>query len=348
MKTVFSQKNILVTGGVGSIGSKIVEKLLKNHSPKQVRIFDNNEEGVFGANIKFNSYPNARFLIGDIRDKERVGWAMREVDIVFHTAALKHVALSEYNPFEAVKTNVLGTENLCMAAIRAKAKKFINISTDKATNPTSTMGASKLLAERITAAANHYKGKSKTVCASVRFGNVIGSSGSVIPIFLEQIKKGGPITITDKRMIRYFMTTAQAVDLIFEATKIAQGGEVFILKMSALKIKDLAEVLLKELALKYGYKAKQIKIKEVGARPGEKLYERLLSLPEAEYALEMRRMFVIPPVIENPNLKKRAISQKIAYWQGLGAKPIGNKQIKTNKLLNKVQIKKLLKDSEIL
>ncbi len=348
MQNVFVNKVILVTGGVGSIGSVIVETLLNKHSPNQVRIFDNNEEKLFYSSRQLRKYKNARFLMGDIRDKGRINWAMSNVDYVFHAAALKHVVLNEYNPFEAIKTNVLGTENVCLASIKQKVKKFINISTDKASIPTSTMGASKLLGERITSAANYYKGKSPTVCASVRFGNVIGSSGSVIPIFSQQIKKGGPITITDKRMVRYFMSINQAVSLIFKATKIAKGGEVFILKMPRLKIKDLAEVLIKELAPKYGHKPKEIKIKEIGRRPGEKIREKIITSVEKEFTLEMPKMFVIPPLVENIHRASTFVEEKLAYYHKLGAKSLDKKEIKKSKLLTKKEIKKILRKNKII
>ncbi|OGD56702.1 hypothetical protein A3E73_00580, partial [Candidatus Beckwithbacteria bacterium RIFCSPHIGHO2_12_FULL_47_17] len=244
-----TDKTILITGGVGSIGSELVKKILELN-PKQVRIFDNNEFKLFESMQQYQKQQNLRFLLGDVRDKDRVNWAMQTVDTVFHTAALKHVALNEYSPFESVKTNVIGTQNLLESALTNNVETFINISTDKAANPTSTMGASKLLAERLTVGADHYKGKVETVFASVRFGNVLNSSGSVVPIFLEQIKGGGPVTVTDKNMVRYFMTIPAAVDLIFEAAQIARGGEVFILKMPALKIADLASVMIETLAKK--------------------------------------------------------------------------------------------------
>lgn len=348
MKNVFDNKSVLVTGGAGSIGSVIVKKLLAEYRPQQVRVFDQDEEAMFNISQEFASNPHIRFFMGDIRDKERIIWAMRDVDYVFHTAALKHVALSEYNPFEAIKTNVLGTENVVMAAIKNNVKKFINISTDKASIPFSTMGASKLLAERITAAANYYKGTGRTVCSSVRFGNVLASSGSVVPIFCNQIKLGKPITITDKRMIRFFMTINQAVELIFKATSIARGGEVFILKMPALRIIDLAQVLLEDYSVKLNRKTTDITIKEIGIRPGEKITEQLVTPLESEYTLEMKDMFVIPPIVENPDLKLQSINEKIDYYKSIGAHKIDKKSLKIPKLLTKDQIRKLLKDIQII
>src|SRR3989338_649140 len=255
-----TDKTILITGGVGSIGSELVKKILELN-PKQVRIFDNNEFKLLESMQQYQKQQNLRFLLGDVRDKDRVNWAMQTVDTVFHTAALKHVALNEYSPFESVKTNVIGTQNLLEAALTHQIETFINISTDKAANPTSTMGASKLLAERLTVGMDYFKGLAKTTFANVRFGNVLNSSGSVVPIFMEQIKAGGPITITDKRMVRYFMTIPDAVNLIFKAASLAVGGEIFILKMPALKIWDLAQVMVE----KFG--GGKIELKEIGKKP---------------------------------------------------------------------------------
>lgn len=349
MKDIFKGKTILITGGVGSIGSVIVEALVSKHFPAQIRIFDQNEEGLFNASLKYAKNPKIRFLAGNIRDKERITWAIKDVDYVFHAAALKHVVLNEYNPFEAIKTNVLGTENVVIASISEGVNKFINISTDKASIPFSTMGASKLLAERITAAANYYKGKSPTICTSVRFGNVLASSGSVIPIFCNQIKRRVPLTLTDKRMVRYFMTIPQAVNLIFKATEIAQGGEVFILKMPSLKIIDLAQVLIENYAPVYGIKPESVKIEEVGMRPGEKIKEKLITPAESEFTLEMKDMYVIPAIVENPEFRINDIKTKINYYYiKMGAKPINKSQIQRNKILNKEQIKKLLKEAQVL
>ena len=205
-KKIIDGKVVLVTGGTGSIGSVLVEKLVNDYSPRQVRILDHSETGLFEATRKYLGNIKMRFLLGGVRDKDRVMTALKGVDVVFHAAALKHVTLNEYSPFESVKTNVIGTQNLLEAALANNIKTFINISTDKAANPTSTMGASKLLAERLTVGADYFKGKAQIVFSSVRFGNVLNSSGSVMPIFMDQIKKGGPVTITDKRMVRYFMT----------------------------------------------------------------------------------------------------------------------------------------------
>lgn len=291
-KSFYEDKAILVTGGVGSIGSDIVRKILE-YNPKVVRVLDVNETGLFDLEQEPQS-KKLRPFVGDVKDKERLRRAIEDVDIVFHAAALKHVPLCEYNPFEAVKTNVIGTQNLIDVAMDEEVEKFITISTDKAVNPVNVMGATKLLAERLTVSANFYKGKRKTAFSCVRFGNVLYSRGSVLPLFEEQIKRGF-ITLTDSNMTRFIMNTSQAVELIFKAAKIAKGGEVFILKMPAVRIEDLAEVMIEKLAPKYGYKIEEIEIKTIGKRAGEKLYEELMTEEEATDAYEDEEMFVVLP-----------------------------------------------------
>lgn len=289
----YRNKKILVTGGVGSIGSNLVRKLLTLR-PAIIRVFDNNETGLFDLEQELQS-EKIRTLIGDIRDKDRLNMAMNGIDIVFHTSALKHVPLCEYNPFDAVKTNVLGTQNVLESALSNEVKKVINVSTDKAVSPTNVMGATKLLAERLTISANYYSGNQKTVFSSVRFGNVLNSRGSVIPLFRKQIQDGGPVTITDKGMTRFFMEIPAASHLILTAGEIAKGREIFILKMPALRIADLAEAMIEEYAPGAGYKPEEIPIKIIGKRNGEKLFEDLMAEEEAERAYERDDMFLIIP-----------------------------------------------------
>jgi len=289
----YKNKKILVTGGVGSIGNNLVKKLLAL-DPAIIRVFDNNETGLFDLEQELHS-EKIRILLGDIRDKDRLNMAMEGIDLVFHTSALKHVPLCEYNPFDAVKTNVLGTQNVLEAALSNGVKKVINVSTDKAVSPTNVMGATKLLAERLTISANYYSGKNRTVFSSVRFGNVLNSRGSVIPLFRKQIMEGGPVTITDKRMTRFFMEISSASDLILQAGEIAKGREIFILKMPALRIADLAEAMIEEYAPQYGYRPDAIPLKIIGKRNGEKLYEDLMAEEEAERAYERNDMFLIIP-----------------------------------------------------
>lgn len=296
---LFHNKKILVTGGTGSLGHELVCEILK-HDPKVVRVFDVDETKQFEFHHELKGHEDTvRFLLGDVRDKDRLIRAAEDVDIIFHTAALKHVMACEYNPFEAVKTNILGIQNVIDAAIANNVEKIIFTSSDKAANPSNTMGATKLLAERLMSAANYYKGKRKCIFSSVRFGNVMGSRGSVIPLFRQQIKAGGPVTITDQRMTRFMMSMSQAVELVFRSAEMAQGGEVFIFKMSTVNITDLAEVLIEELAPHYGHKAEEIEVKIIGTIPGEKMYEELMTDDEATRSLEREDMFIIAPLIRD-------------------------------------------------
>ena len=333
MINIFKDKNILVTGGTGSIGSEIVRKVLQ-YEPKVVRIFSNDENGLFNLEQKLREYKNVRYLAGDIRDKERLARAAEGIDFIFHAAALKHVPLCEYNPFEAVKTNVLGTQNLIEVAMEEEVDKLITISTDKAANPINVMGATKLLGERLTVSANFYKGAKKTAFSCVRFGNVLASRGSVVPLFREQIKNGGPVTLTDPNMVRFIMNLSKAVNLVVQASEMAKGGEIFILKMSALRISDLAEVIIEQLAPTYGYDPKKIKIEITGKRVGEKLREELITEEEAESAYEMGDMVVLTPGI--PDERQSA--------KGVGVK---KHSIENISLLTKDQIRQMLSEEPL-
>lgn len=294
---MLQNKTILITGGTGSLGRELVREVIK-HDPKVVRVFDVDETEQFVFSHELKEHKNkVRFLLGDVRDRDRLIRAFEDVDIVFHTAALKHVMACEYNPFEAVKTNIIGIQNVIDAAIINNCKKIIFTSSDKAVNPSNTMGATKLLAERLMTAANYYKGKRECTFASVRFGNVMGSRGSVIPLFKQQIEVGGPVTVTDKEMTRFMMSMSRAVKLVFKSLELSRGGEVFIFKMPTIKIIDLAEVLVEELAPRYNYEANDIEIKMVGMMPGEKMYEELMTEDEATRSLEREDMFIITPLI---------------------------------------------------
>ncbi|MGP5430710.1 UDP-N-acetylglucosamine 4,6-dehydratase family protein [Enterococcus malodoratus] len=301
---MFTGKTILVTGGTGSIGSEIVRQLLK-HNPKVVRIFSRGEEKQFYMQQELKNYENIRFLIGDVRDYKRVEYACKDADIIFHAAAMKHVPASEYNPMEAVKTNVLGTQNVIEAAIHNNVEKLVAISTDKVVHPQNTMGATKLLSEKLVVAANQYKGKTRTIFSCVRFGNVMGSSGSVIPLFLNQLKHNIDITLTDKNMTRFMMSIPQAAKLVLAAAAHSVYGETYVLKMPSIKISTLAE------SLRNHYNATNTnpytgKIIEVGIRQGEKLYEELMTHEEIQRAYENEDMYVIPPTdhAEDPIYKK--------------------------------------------
>ena len=296
----FKNKKILVTGGTGSLGKELVWHLIKNEEPETVRIFDVDETEQFEFQHELKGYGGTpRFLLGDVRDKERLARAVEDVDIIFHTAALKHVMACEYNPFEAVKTNIIGMQNVIDVAIDNNVGKVIFTSSDKAVNPSNTMGATKLLAEKLVTSANFYKGDRDCVFSSVRFGNVMGSRGSVIPLFKQQIKDGGPVTITDPTMTRFMMSMSQAVELVLKSVDMAQGGEVFIFKMPTVNISDLAEALIEGLAPRYDYSPEDIGIEIIGTIPGEKMYEELMTEDEATRSLEREDMFIITPEIKD-------------------------------------------------
>jgi len=299
MESFYKGKTILVTGGSGSIGCEIVKKLV-SLPVNSIRVFDNNETALFDLETDLNS-PKIRTLIGDIRDLDRLNRAFEDVDIIFHAAALKHVPLCEFNPFDAVKTNVIGTQNVLDAAINCNVEKVILVSTDKAVNPINVMGATKLLAERLILSANSYTGRKKTVFSCVRFGNVLNSRGSVIPLFEKQIKSGGPLTITDSDMTRFIMNIEDAASLILKSGQRAKGGEIFILKMPAVKITDLADVMIEILAPKYGLNPKNIDIQFIGKRTGEKLYEELMTEDEITFAHEEKELFILNNIINDKN-----------------------------------------------
>jgi FlaA1/EpsC-like NDP-sugar epimerase len=304
---------------------------------KRVRSFDINETGQF--NLQEETKNNKlRILMGDIRDKRRLEWAMKGVDIVFHAAALKHVPLCEYNPFEAVSTNVYGTQNLIEVARDEQVDRFLAISTDKAVNPINTMGATKLLSEKLV--MNASLGDVKTLFSCVRFGNVINSSGSVIPIFSRQISQGGPVTITSNEMTRFFMSSQESVNLIFKAAYKMKGREIFILKMKSLRIANLAEVMIEELAPKYGYKPSDIKINIVGTRPGEKLHESLMTEEEARHVEDQDDMFVLRPGVVTPHVvTKETITESLETKEYVS---------RYARLLTKDEIRKILKMEKII
>lgn len=294
MSSAFDDKSILVTGGTGSIGSEIVRELLRLR-PRVVRAFSNDENSLFELQQELRDSSNLRLLLGDVRDRERLKRAIEGIDYVFHAAALKHVPLCEYNPFEAAKTNVLGTQNLIDVAIEAGVRKMVTISTDKAVDPANVMGATKLLAERLSISANRYVGLHGTVFSCVRFGNVIGSRGSVIPLFRQQIERGGPVTITEGAMTRFVMSTRLAVSLVLKAAEMSAGGEIYILKMPTVRIVDLAEAMIEELAPGFGHQPQDIKVEVCGRRLGEKQHEHLLTDDEAAVAGETEDMFILYP-----------------------------------------------------
>lgn len=304
-KKTFQEKRILVTGGTGSIGSEIVRGLVKCE-PKQIRIYSRDEfkQHQLQREFKDNKYfKNMRFLLGDVRDRQRLDRAFNDIDIVFHAAALKHVSFCETNPFEAIKTNVQGTQNVVEMAIDHRVEKMVSISTDKAVNPSTFMGITKLMSERMVIAAPNYSGHPEIKFAVVRFGNVLNSRGSVIPIWMDQIQKGGPVLVTDKTMERFFMTIPDAVNLVFSAASQMLGSEIFVLKMNKYKIYDIAQELVKRYS-----NGKPIKIKEIGAGDREKSDEYLFTEEESKTMIDSGPFHIILP--NNEMYKKRLSKYK--------------------------------------
>lgn len=280
----WSEKIILLTGGTGSFGQKFVEVMLKEYNPKTIRIFSRDELKQWEMAQKFNHDERLRFFIGDIRDKGRLERAMDGVDIVVHAAALKQVPLCEYNPFEAVKTNILGAQNVIEAALDRNVERVIAISTDKAVNPVNLYGATKMCMEKLFIAANSYVGpKRQTKMSCVRYGNVVGSRGSVIPLFKKQ-RQTGRITITDPRMTRFWITLEQGVRFVINCIEKMHGGEIFVPKIPSMRIMDLAKAVAPECEIEF-----------IGIRPGEKIHECLLTEDEARHSIEFDDFFVIEP-----------------------------------------------------
>jgi len=247
----------------------------------------------------YRNDPRLEFYLGDMRDRDKLVSVMSDIDIVLHSAALKHVPLCEQSPRDAIQTNIQGVQNVIDAATANNVERVLFTSSDKAVNPTNVMGTSKLMGERLMTAANAQRRGKGPIFASTRFGNVLGSRGSVIPLFKRQIAQGGPITLTDPEMTRFIMSLEEAVRLVMESTFLAQGGEVFVTKMAVVKIPDLAQVMIQELASHAGYSPDQIDIKIIGSKPGEKLYEELMNDEETRRTVELPRYFVILPAIKS-------------------------------------------------
>lgn len=279
---MFNNKVILITGGTGSFGKKFTETVLTKYKPKKLIVFSRDEYKQYEMAKQFpDTKYEIRYFLGDIRDRERLHRAFHGVDFVIHAAALKQVPPLEYNPFEAIKTNVLGAENIINAAIDNRVKKVIALSSDKAVNPINLYGASKLCADKLFVAGNSYSGETNTKFSVVRYGNVLNSRGSVIPFFREQ-KEKGILTITDKRMTRFWITLEGGVNFVIDCLSIMQGGEIFIPKVPSMKIVDLAEAI-----------APSCKYKFIGIRPGEKLHEVLLPGDESHNTVESKNKYVI-------------------------------------------------------
>ena len=284
---MFDAKSILVTGGTGSFGKKFIEIVLKRYSPKRIIVFSRDELKQFEMQQKFNQ-PCMRYFIGDVRDEERLKQAMYQVDYVVHAAALKQVPAAEYNPMECIKTNINGAQNVINAAIAAGVKKVIALSTDKAANPINLYGATKLASDKLFTAANNLVGDRETRFAVVRYGNVVGSRGSVVPFFRGLIERGvKELPITDARMTRFWLKLEDGVELVLKSFQRMQGGEIFVPKIPSMRILDLAEAI-----------APGVPTKIIGIRPGEKLHEVMCPSDMFYETLEFKDHFVIKPSIE--------------------------------------------------
>lgn len=292
----FQNKSILIVGGTGTVGNGLVKELVKCN-PRVIRILSRDEYKQFKLkqNEEFKNNDKLRFLIGDVRDYERIERAMEGIDIVFNLAAMKHVEFCEYNPTEAIKTNVSGMSNVIKAAIKHEVECVLFTSSDKAISPTNTYGATKMLAEKLVQSANISKGNRKTKFIAVRFGNIMGSRGSVIPLFKEQISENSKITLTDPKMSRFMMTLSSAVNLMMEACKISVGGEVFVLKMPVINMKDLSEVVIEELSAKMNKDINDIMIDIIGIKPGERTFEELMTKEESKIAKDIGNMYAVFP-----------------------------------------------------
>jgi UDP-N-acetylglucosamine 4,6-dehydratase/UDP-glucose 4-epimerase len=322
---MISGKKILITGGTGSLGTALVNRLLKM-KPDTIRIFSRDEWKQTQMQSEIHD-KRLRFLLGDIRDKDRLNRALEDIDIVFHTAALKHVPVAEYNPFEFVRTNVDGTQNLIEACLNNKIEMAVGIGTDKAVSPVNTYGATKLLMERLFVAANFYKGNRKIKFICVRYGNVLGSRGSILPKFVEQIEKGVPVTITDPNMTRFNITMNEALDLIFRAMKQGRGGGIFVPKLKAYRVKDMSEAIFELLH-------KKPKIKIISSRPGERFHETLISRNEIRNTYESKQDYIIY------NIETDNVSQiKPKYSKTKMSEEYSSD---TSKLLTKKEIKSII------
>lgn len=294
----FRGKSVLVTGACGTIGSELIRTLLGLPIARLCAL-DNNETEIFFLEDRYRADGRFEALIGDIRDYDKLQHAAAGIDVVFHGAALKHVIICERSPFDAVQTNVIGIKNVINAALACDVGRVIFMSSDKAVNPTNVMGTSKLMGERLITAANSLGNGHRTVFSSSRFGNVLGSRGSVLPVFVDQVRTGKAITLTDTAMTRFVMSPLQAVQLVMEAAMLAHGGEVFVTKMPVMRIADLARVVIEQTAPEVGRRPEDVPIKIIGAKPGEKLYEELLSEDEMRRAVEIARHFVVLPAFRS-------------------------------------------------
>ncbi len=283
---IFEGSSILITGGTGSFGRAFLARILESRNPNKVIIFSRDELKQYEMKQTYGSDPRVRFFIGDIRDRDRLRIALHDVDYVVHTAALKQVDTAEYNPMEYVKTNILGSENVMLASMDAGVKKVVALSTDKASSPVNLYGATKLTADKLFISSNHYAHNFGTAFAVVRYGNVMGSRGSVIPFFRDLAKRGQPLPITDMRMTRFWITLPQAVDFVIESFVTMSGGELYVPRIPSMRVVDLAQAI-----------APDSKLVEVGIRPGEKLHEEMISVEDSRRTIRQDNRYVVMPTL---------------------------------------------------
>ena len=334
----YTGKKILIIGGTGTIGQGLVNKLL-DKNPAVIRILSRDEYKQFIMENQIDNKEKIRFLIGDVRDYERVERAMNDIDIVFNLAAMKHVPACEYNPFEAVKTNIIGMENVIKAATANNVDSVVFTSSDKAINPANSYGATKLLAEKMVQTANFSQGNVKTRFVAVRFGNVMGSRGSVIPLFKKQIEKNKKITVTDIEMTRFMMTLSQALNLIMDASEISIGGEVFILKMPVIRLYDLAQVVVEETCLKLNINKEEVEVQTIGLRAGERRFEELMTKEESYFAFDLGNMYSVVSSINSKFL--------LEFYEKYNTARVGSYNSADEAVLTKEQVKTLLKEEDL-
>ena len=307
-------KNILITGGTGSFGNKFVPMTLRNADLNKLIIYSRDEMKQWEMAKLYENDSRVRFFIGDVRDKERLNRALDDVDIVVHAAATKIVPTAEYNPFECIKTNILGAMNLIDASIDQGVSKLVALSTDKASSPINLYGATKLASDKVFVAANAYSGKGKTKFSVVRYGNVMGSRGSVIPFF-NSTKKRGAITITDKEMTRFMISLEQGVDLVWHALEDMEGGEIYVKKIPSMNIMDIAEAV-----------APGVKTEIIGIRPGEKLHEQMIGIEDASYTYEYKNHYKILPNIYDASLDPSRIKDGVKVGSDFSYTSDNNKE----------------------
>jgi FlaA1/EpsC-like NDP-sugar epimerase len=341
MQSHWKDKRVLITGVSGTVGKELLRQVIEK-DPKEVLGVDNNESELFFITDEFKEHDNVNLMMCDIRDKDRVRAMTRGIDIILHAAALKHVILCEESPWEPIRTNIDGTQNIVDAAIENGVERVLFTSSDKAVNPTNVMGTSKLMGERLMTAANSHKRGDGPIFASTRFGNVLGSRGSVIPIFENQIKEGGPVTLTDPRMSRFIMTLKQAVKLVMDSVFLAKGGEVFVTKMPIIKIETLAEAMVEILAPEHGYQQDDIDITVIGSKPGEKLYEELINDEETRRTIDLPQYFAVIPAFKSvyndidysyPDMDEVGVDKTYTSNQG---EPMTKKQLKDYLISNEL------------